>query len=146
MPSNPGWRRAPNSLKGGGPSFSKAAGKRMWATFSGGFFFFTNLVKPKADSNGDQYEQDQEPGPDVIVYLPLSSNQTAPTYILNLTDLTHDEYVNLRKILATALKEAEPIIKVRDADAARKLQAGQIAPPRAYRAISRLFTPEGEVE
>ena len=118
----------------------------MWATFSGGFFFFTNLVKPKADSNGDQYAQDQEPGPDVIVYLPMSSNQTAPTYILNLTDLTHDEYVNLRKILATALKEAEPIIKVRDADAARKLQSGQIAPPRAYRAISRLFTPEGPVE
>ena len=133
-------------MKGGGPSFEKAAGKRMWATFSKGFFFFTSMVQPKTDSNGDQYAQDQEPGPEVAVYLPLNGGQAAPTYVLNLTDLTHDEYVNLRKILATALKEAEPIIKVRDADAARKLQAGQIAPPRAYRAISRLFTPEGEVE
>ena len=133
-------------MKGGGPSFEKAAGKRMWATYSNGFFFFTKLIKPKIDLNGDQYEQDQEPGPEVAVYLPLNGGQAASTYVLNLTDLTHDEYVNLRKILATALKEAEPIIKIRDADAARKLQSGQIAPPRAYRAISRLFTPEGPVE
>lgn len=134
-------------VKGAGVSFNEATGKQMWVSTAKGFFWFgKEEKKPKKDSSGDTYEQDQEYGPDIKVHLPMGIQAGSGTYVLDLTDLTYDEYLNLRKILATALKEAEPIIKKRDADAAEKLQSGQVAAARAYRAISRLFTPEGEVK
>ena len=138
-----GWRRKPTSRA---VTFEEAQGKQMWATLHNGTAFYTKTEQPKLDSNNDEYEQDQEDGPDVKFYFPMFTTQGSVSFELDLTSLTTDEYINLRKLLGKALIEAEPIIKKRDADARQKVERGQIATSRAYRSVSRLFNTEGEVK
>jgi len=135
-----GWRRPAR-----GSTFNEAKGKRMWTAFYRGHVFYTRAEEPAKSSDDSEYEVDHEVGPEIKLFLPSYSTQEI-NWEFNLTELTHDEYLHVRKIFAAALKEAEPIIKMRDADAKQRLERGQIAPSRAYRSVSRLFTPDGEVE
>lgn len=141
-----GYRRSPKKFFI--TTFKNAKNKVMWAITGGGTIFYTKGIEEHKDEDGNIYKIDQEFGPEIRIYLPMFSANTEnqATYVLDLTAMTHSEYLNLRKIFAIAFKEAESIIKVRDAHAEHRLNSGEVAPSRAYRPVSRLFTPKGEVK
>lgn len=125
-------------VRNGMITFRTVQGKKEWMTLNSRFAILATDEPSKDD------HPDREDGTEVYVYFPMDSADTL--YQLKLTDLTWSEYSNLRKILSDAMKMAAPIIKIRDANAAKKLESGEIAPPRAYRTISKLFNSEGEVK
>ena len=121
------WRRSPKAAI----SFESVKGKKLWTAITHGIAFYS--VNPP---------QGEEPGSDVIIYFPYPNGH----YLFNLSNLTLEEYNNVRKIIATALTAALPIIKERDANAAKLIESGEVGPTRAYREIPRLFGPDGPIQ
>lgn len=106
----------------------------MWFTMNGKMAFSARKPSPIED----------EAGEDILIYLPMARGTSFLE--LNLTALNEGEFRALKKLLGEALRKAEPIIKLRDADAQRKIQKGEVAPARAYRSVPNLFSPEGKIE
>lgn len=129
------WRKLPISR---GVPFSKMEGKKWWATVLGKILIYTS-TPPK----GEEGDPNFEPGNDVTIYIPFYRSEVENYFKLTLTDYTHEELLHFRKIFSEALREAAVVTTLRDADARKKFDAGEVAPARAYRTVSKLFTSEG---
>ncbi len=139
MAARSAWRRTPS----GKIPFGKIPGKKSWATLLGKVVIWSSTTAPQTDENNDEYELDQEPGPDIKIYIPMYRAQEEHYFIFNLSELTSSELASFRKILSEALRQAAVITKLRDANAEELVSRGMLAPPRAYRSISKFFTTEG---
>jgi hypothetical protein len=78
-------------------------------------------------------------------YRLMISTTSGRPYTLNLTAMTHDEFMAFRDLLTLALRLVEPIIVERDRRAAEAYAIGDDTLSRSYRQLPQFIIREGSL-
>lgn len=79
----------------------------------------------------------EEDGPEVVLFFPT---RRGTHFALSLSDLTEEELLAVRSIIIDTCDMALPIVRLRDANAQRRLDEGDDTNPRVYRPVPEQVT------